>query len=122
MNSVLGMLWITVAVNVVLASLKVAAGFLGGAATLVASGLHSFGDVLSSLVALAGTHLARRQGHVRGDGRSLPETLASVAVSVTLLGIAWELTLYLQSPPGELALSARPAVFTRVVAALSMAV
>lgn len=119
MNSVESLLWITVLANVCLALLKIAAGFLGGAATLVASGLHSFGDVMSSLVALAGVSVARRHGLSRSDGRSLPETLASFVVSMTLLGIAWELTLYLQASPGKLGLATRPETFTLLVAALA---
>ena len=59
-------------INLVLASLKIAAGVLGGSAALVADGIHSASDLASDIVVLLGYRVGRRpedESHPYGHGR-----------------------------------------------------
>jgi cation diffusion facilitator family transporter len=82
-------------VNVVLAVAKIAGGKLVGSISLVADGVHSLSDLATDLVVLVGSSIGRRpadESHPYGHGRF--ETLASIFVAMTLVGvgiyIAWE--------------------------------
>lgn len=79
-------LWLSVAVNVVLTLLQVAAGLWAGSQALVADALHSLSDLVADFVAL----LARRHSHKAPDddhhyGHQRFETAASLALGLLLL-------------------------------------
>ncbi|MSR56805.1 MAG: cation transporter [Planctomycetaceae bacterium] len=76
-------------VNTLLAVTKLVAGVSGNAYALVADAVESGADIFSSLIVLGGLRIARREPDDRfpfGYGRA--ETLATVVVSVMLLGTA----------------------------------
>lgn len=76
-------------VNTLLAVTKLVAGVSGNAYALVADAVESGADIFSSLIVLGGLRIARREPDDRfpfGYGRA--ETLATVVVSLMLLGTA----------------------------------
>ncbi|MDX2227674.1 MAG: cation diffusion facilitator family transporter [Verrucomicrobiae bacterium] len=81
--------WLGIAVNALLALLKLAAGILGQSLALIADALESFSDIGTSLVIIAALNIARKpadENHPYGHGKA--EALGSVVVSTTLLAIA----------------------------------
>ena len=77
------------AINVVLAGVKIAAGVLGNSYVLVADGIESAADVFSSFVVWSGLRVAALPAdanHPYGHGKA--ETIASAIVSLSLLGAA----------------------------------
>lgn len=81
--------WIGAVVNLLLAGLKLAAGLLGGALTLVSDGVHSLSDVVSDAVVLLGVRFAARPAddeHPWGHGRI--ETLTAFVLGLILVGAA----------------------------------
>lgn len=80
---------VSVAVNVVLAITKIATGIVGNSYALVADGIESTTDVVSSLVVLSGLRYSARppdRTHPYGHGKA--ESLAAVVVAVALVGAA----------------------------------
>jgi cation diffusion facilitator family transporter len=81
--------WIGVLVNAALGALKVAAGVLTGAQTLVADGLHSFSDLLTDAAVLAGLRVSSRpadESHHYGHRRVT--TLVTLFIGGALLAAA----------------------------------
>jgi cation diffusion facilitator family transporter len=79
----------SIAVNVVLAGAKIVTGVVGNSYALVADGIESSMDVVSSLVVWSGLRIARRppdRSHPYGHGKA--ESMAAVLVSALLLGAA----------------------------------
>jgi cation diffusion facilitator family transporter len=77
------------AINAVLAGIKLAAGVLGSSYALIADATESWADIASSLIVWRGVVIAGRPPdaeHPYGHGRA--ETLAVVAVSLLLIGAA----------------------------------
>jgi len=84
------------AVNFVLAFIKLAAGILGNSYALIADAIESFADMAASLIVWRGVVVANRPAdanHPYGHGRA--ETLAAAAVAVMLMGAA--LTIILEA-------------------------
>lgn len=82
--------------NVALAGAKIAAGVLGNSYALIADGVESAADVFSSIVVWSGLRLSVRPAdanHPFGHGKA--ESVASITVSLVLLGAA--LLLAMQS-------------------------
>ena len=80
---------LSMAVNVVLAAVKIATGILGQSQALLADGIESTADVFSSLVVWAGLRFAVKPAdsdHPFGHGKAEP--IASLIVSLLLLGAA----------------------------------
>lgn len=77
--------------NLLLAVVKIATGLLGNSYALIADGIESTADILSSLVVLGGLHISvlpADEDHPYGHGKAEP--LAGVAVAVLLLlAAAW---------------------------------
>ena len=76
-------------VNGLLAALKIGVGIIGHSWVLVADGIESTADIFSSLVVWSGLRLAvvpPDENHPFGHGKA--ETVASVVVSLLLLGAA----------------------------------
>ena len=109
------------AVNAVLAVVKLVAGLVGNTYALVADAAESMGDLVSSLFVLAGLRIASREPndlYPYGYGRA--ETLAAAAVALMLIGtafgIAWAAIHEIQTPHNA------PAAWTLVVLVVVIAV
>jgi cation diffusion facilitator family transporter len=79
----------TLAINVVLAAVKIAAGVLGNSSVLIADGIESAADVFTSFVVWSGLRvsaLPADANHPYGHGKA--ESIASAIVSLSLLGAA----------------------------------
>ncbi len=75
--------------NLLLAAIKLAAGFVGHSAVLVSDGVHSLSDLVSDGVVLLGVRLSSRPAdanHPYGHGRF--ETLASFILGLLLIATA----------------------------------
>ena len=110
-----------VAVNLVLALVKIATGILGNSYALIADGIESAADVVSSLVVMGGLHLSARpadEDHPYGHGKAEP--LAGGIVAMLLLAaagwIAWQSVHEIREPHHA------PAWYTLVVLAVIVAV
>ncbi len=106
-----------VLVNLALAVVKLVTGVLGNSYALIADGIESASDILSSLVVMGGMHISSRPAdadHPYGHGKA--ESLSGVVVSVLLLvaalWIGWHSVLEIRSPHHA------PAWFTLPVLAL----
>ncbi len=78
--------------NCILTALKVAAGIVGNSAAMIADGVHSLSDLISDFVVIVFVHISsaeRDEGHKYGHGKF--ETLATLAVSLILLGVGIKL-------------------------------
>ena len=72
-----------------LALIKLTAGILGHSRALLSDGLHSFSDVLTSIVVLVGLHIAKRppdQTHPYGHGKAESIAAKTVAIILILIG------------------------------------
>lgn len=95
--------WVSVGVNVVLASTQVTVGLLSKSQALVADGIHSLSDLVADFVVLFAGHHARKQAdedHPYGHQRF--ETAASLVLGALLLavglGMLWSAFRKLESP------------------------
>jgi cation diffusion facilitator family transporter len=80
--------WVSVGVNVVLASGQVAIGLLSRSQALIADGIHSLSDLVSDfIVLLAGHHSAKDADEDHPYGHRRFETAASLALGLLLLGV-----------------------------------
>ena len=102
------------AVNAILAGVKLTAGILGNSYALIADAIESFADIASSIVVWRAVVIADRPpdaDHPYGHGKA--ETLAGAAVAVLLLGAA--MLIFSQSIKEILTPHHAPAVFTLYV-------
>jgi cation diffusion facilitator family transporter len=77
---------VAIAVNVVLAAAKIAVGVVGRSSALVADGIESSADILTSAIVWVGFRISDRppdRTHPYGHGKA--ESIAAVVVSVSLL-------------------------------------
>ena len=104
--------WIGIAINIVLAILKLAAGIYGDSQAVIADGIEALLDVFTVILVYAGSRFWSRppdDTHPFGHGRM--ETLVAVCIGLSLVGaafgIGWESisTLHEQHarPPGWIA-------------------
>ncbi len=110
-----------VAVNLVLAVLKIAGGIIGQSQALLADGIHSLSDLASdAMVLVAVKHAGEDADEDHPYGHARYETLATVALGIILIvvavGIAYDAITRLQNPD-EIAV---PALFTLIIAAISI--
>ena len=80
--------WVSIFINLVLASVQVVAGYLGRSQSLMADGLHSLADLLSDIMVL----FANRHGNRHADadhpyGHARIETAATLILGVALAGL-----------------------------------
>ena len=109
-----------VAVNLVLAVMKIAGGIIGQSQALLADGIHSLSDLASdAMVLLAVKHAGEDADEDHPYGHARYETLATVALGILLMmvagGIAYDAILRLEHPE-EIAV---PALYTLFIAAFS---
>jgi cation diffusion facilitator family transporter len=95
--------WVSVAVNVLLASTQVAVGIVSKSQGLIADGIHSLSDLVSDFIVLFAGHHSRKDAdeeHPYGHQRF--ETAASLALGTLLLGVGvgmlWSAFRKLESP------------------------
>jgi cation diffusion facilitator family transporter len=104
-----------VLINAVMAAVKICAGVLGNAYALIADGVESLADVITSLVVSSGLRIAAippDEKHPFGHGKaeSLSAMVASIALLATGAGIAIQSIRSLVGPP-----PVAPAVYTLIV-------
>ncbi|MFH1278597.1 MAG: cation diffusion facilitator family transporter [Candidatus Eisenbacteria bacterium] len=107
----------SVAVNIILAVVKVATGLVGHSYALVADGIESMADVISSVIVWSGLRFSARppdRTHPYGHGKA--ESLAGIAVPIFLLVAA--VVIALQSIRTILSPRGVPAWYTLVVLGL----
>jgi cation diffusion facilitator family transporter len=83
--------WVSIATNLVVSAVKLASGVMIGSIALIADGVHSFGDVLSSGVVIWGFEASAKPSdreHPFGHGRV--ETIATLVIGIMLFVVAWE--------------------------------
>lgn len=95
--------WVSVVVNVVLASAQVAVGMATKSQALIADGIHSLSDLLSDFVVLFAGHHAKKDADAEHPyGHQRFETAASLALGAILLavggGMVWAALQKLESP------------------------
>ncbi|MCC6549558.1 MAG: cation transporter [Ignavibacteriaceae bacterium] len=103
-----------IGINALLAVIKVTAGFFGNSYALIADGIESASDVLSSMVVFAGLKIAikpRDENHPYGHGKAEP--LAAVLVSMALFGAA--IIIAVQSAKEIITPHHAPAPYTLIV-------
>lgn len=110
-----------VAVNLVLAVIKIAGGIIGQSQALLADGIHSLSDLASdAMVLIAVKHASEDADEDHPYGHARYETLATVALGIILIvvagGIAYDAITRLENPD-EIAV---PALFTLIIAAISI--
>ena len=95
--------WVSVAVNLVLTTVQIAAGLMTRSQGLVADGLHSLSDLVADFVVLIATRHSRKdadEDHPYGHQRF--ETAASLALGLLLLavgvGMLWSAIVKLEQP------------------------
>ncbi|MFB9861284.1 cation diffusion facilitator family transporter [Salinicoccus siamensis] len=83
---------IGMAVNILLAVLKLIGGMLGNSRALIADAVHSASDVLSSLAVLIGIRASRKppdEEHPYGHGKS--ENVATLIIAILLIVVGFEI-------------------------------
>lgn len=97
--------WVSVGVNVLLASAQVAIGFFARSQALIADGLHTLSDLVADgvvLFAARHSHAAADETHPYGHARF--ETAASLAIGLILLatgiGMVWNAGVKLHAGEG----------------------
>lgn len=80
-------LWITVALNIILSIIKIFIGIIGRSSALVADGIHSVSDVVTTFIAMAGVKIANKEAdkdHPYGHERF--EAVFTKLLSLFLIG------------------------------------
>ncbi|MHC4117434.1 MAG: cation diffusion facilitator family transporter [Planctomycetota bacterium] len=83
--------YVGVAINIALAAVKIAIGFMAASLALVADGVHSLSDVATDAVVLLGVHLGAKKPdrtHPYGHGRAETFSAAFVALALLVVGAA----------------------------------
>ncbi|MBW8036207.1 MAG: cation transporter [Planctomycetes bacterium] len=78
--------YLSVAVNLLLAVLKIAVGFIAHSMSLVADGIHSFSDLVTDAAVLLGVYIGSKEAddeHPYGHGRF--ETFATIFIAAVLI-------------------------------------
>ncbi|MEY2893994.1 MAG: hypothetical protein RJA98_3902, partial [Pseudomonadota bacterium] len=95
--------WVSVAVNLLLTTVQIAAGVLTRSQGLIADGIHSLSDLVADFVVLVAGHHSQKdadEDHPYGHQRF--ETAASLALGALLLavglGMVWSAVLKLENP------------------------
>ena len=75
--------------NVVLTIIKVIAGVIGNSSAMIADGLHSASDIISSIGVLIGNYVSSRPGDREHNyGHEKAETLVSFVFSILLIFVS----------------------------------
>ena len=83
---------IAIASNSVLTVLNIAVGLMGGSYALVAEGMHTFTDMVTSIIAYAGFKISQRPADERfPEGYGRAEALAGLIIVIFLTFISFEI-------------------------------
>jgi len=107
---------LAIAVHLILAIVKITTGLLGNSYALVADGIESAADVISTLIVWGGLWISAKPpdaDHPYGHGKA--ESIAGVAVSLALMGAA--VLIAVQSIREILSPQSAPAPYTLIVLA-----
>nr|WP_243686421.1 cation diffusion facilitator family transporter [Clostridioides difficile] len=75
--------------NIVLTIIKVIAGVIGNSSAMIADGLHSASDIISSIGVLIGNYVSSRPGDREHNyGHEKAETLVSFVLSILLIFVS----------------------------------
>ncbi|TAL50001.1 MAG: cation transporter [Methylovulum sp.] len=108
-------------VNILQTAIKLAFGILGQSAALIADGIHSLSDLLSDLLVIIAVRLGSRAAdpdHPYGHRRF--ETIATVLLGVSLIGISAAIVWHVLERVNDPATLPVPDVKTLGIAALSI--
>lgn len=108
-------------VNILQTAIKLAFGILGQSAALIADGIHSLSDLLSDLLVIIAVRLGSRAAdpdHPYGHRRF--ETIATVLLGVSLIGISAAIVWHVLERVNDPATLSVPDVKTLGIAALSI--
>jgi len=107
--------YVGAAVNVTQTLIKIGFGILGQSAALIADGIHSLSDLLSDLLVIIAVRLGSREAdHDHPYGHRRFETIATVILGISLIGIgggiAWSVMERMGNPehlpvPNEISLA-----------------
>lgn len=107
--------WIGLLINIALACIKFAAGYLGQSQALIADAIHSLTDTMTDAAVIAGSHFwSRPPDECHPYGHQRLETLVTVFIGLMLaaagIGIGWDAVSALREKslthPGWIALAA----------------
>jgi cation diffusion facilitator family transporter len=87
--------YLSIGANVLLIAVKFVVGFITSSLSLLADGVHSVSDMLTDLAVLLGLYLGAKKpdsSHQYGHGKL--ETLAAVAIALSLLGVGLGMIYY----------------------------
>ncbi|MBN8711533.1 MAG: hypothetical protein BGO12_07280 [Verrucomicrobia bacterium 61-8] len=115
----LGML--TLCVNIVLMAVKISVGIIGNSYAMIADGIESAGDILSSIITWAGFQLSLRpadEDHPYGHGKieSLAGFFSGAALFIAAVVIGWHSVLEILTPHHAPAWFTLPVLFGVVIA------
>ena len=89
------MLWITLALNLLVAAGKIVVGLMSGALALTSDGFHSLSDGSTNVIGLISLHWAHKPADDDHHyGHEKIEVMAAVGIAIGLLITAWELLTY----------------------------
>lgn len=110
-----------IAINLVLALIKISTGVIGNSYALIADGIESTSDIFSSLIVLSGLQISSKpadQSHPYGHGKA--ESLAGMAVALFLIGAG--ILIAVQAIREILTPQQSPALFTLPILAIIIVV
>ncbi|MCZ6530334.1 MAG: cation diffusion facilitator family transporter [Chloroflexi bacterium] len=117
----LGIAGSAIAINLVLALIKISTGVIGNSYALIADGIESTSDIFSSLIVLSGLQISSKpadQSHPYGHGKA--ESLAGMAVALFLIGAG--VLIAVQAIREILTPQQSPALFTLPILAIIIVV
>lgn len=78
--------WITIFVNITLAAIKIVAGLIGGSSAMIADGVHTLSDVLTTFVVLLGLKISSKEADDNHPyGHEKYESVFAKILSILLL-------------------------------------
>jgi cation diffusion facilitator family transporter len=110
--------WITILANVILSAIKIAAGIIGRSSAMLADGVHTLSDVLTTFVVLMGLKISSKEAdekHPYGHEKYEPvfAKLLSILLGATGLYIGYEGIKVLRS--GDIQIPGRVALIAAII-------
>ena len=107
--------------NIFLAFIKIIAGILGKSSVMIADGLHSASDIITSMGVLIGTYISSKPFDKEHNyGHEKAETLVSFLLSIILVGVALSIGYEASKSLFNIEGIARPTLLPLVVSIISI--